>query len=111
MRSAASTGATLVDYHAVTDYQLMSMGMNAAIVEVQACDAVVDKKTNKVISAYQDEELNTYTGMAQNMVNTDSSVKMFSVKGKPLFLTRAVSLETESRSLCSHHAAAEPGGD
>ncbi len=51
-----------VDYHAVTDYQLMSMGANVAIVAVQACHAVVDKKTKKVISAYQDEELNTYTG-------------------------------------------------
>jgi hypothetical protein len=88
-----------VDYHAVTDYQLISTGTNVAIVEVQACHAVVDKKTKKVTSAYQDEELNTYTSMGtdmgQNMVNTDSSVKVFSVGGKPLFLTKAVSLETK----------------
>jgi hypothetical protein len=82
-----------IDYHVVSDYQLLSLGMTSVLVEVQACHAVVDKKTNKVISAYQDEELNTYTSLTGDTAKTDSSVKMFDVRGKAIFLTRALSSE------------------
>lgn len=87
-------GAT-VDYHVVSQYNLASIGNTMAIVEVRAFHAVVDKKTKRVISAYQDEELNTYTRVSDGLVKTDSSVKVFDVNGRPKLLTRAVS--TESR--------------
>jgi hypothetical protein len=83
-----------IDYHVVSGYDLMSFGQASVIVEVNAYHAVVDKKSGKLISAYQDEELNTYTMTGDNALKTDSSVKTFDVKGKPLYLTRAVSGET-----------------
>jgi hypothetical protein len=83
-----------IDYHVVSGYDLMTMGQFTAIVEVRACHAVVDKKSGKMISAYQDEELNTYSMLAANLLKTDSSVKTFDVKGKPIYMTRAVSDES-----------------
>jgi hypothetical protein len=83
-----------MDYHVVNGYDLMSFGQASVIVEVHAYHAVVEKKTGKLISAYQDEELNTYTMTGDNSLKTDSSVKTFDVKGKPVSLTRAVSNET-----------------
>jgi len=82
------------DYYVVTGYELMTMGQATAIVQVRACHAVVDKKTNKVLSAYQDEELNTYSMLSGSVLKTDSSVKIFDVKGKARYMTRAVSDET-----------------
>ena len=83
------------DYYVVTGYELMTMGQTMAVVEVRACHAVVDKKTKKVLSAYQDEELNTYSMLSGSTLKTDSSVKIFDVKGTPRYMTRAVSDETK----------------
>lgn len=82
-----------VDFHVVSDYHLIALGERMVAVEVQAVHAVVDKKTKKLISAYQDEELNTYSSIDSELIKTDSSVKVFDTKGRPKFLTRAVSTE------------------
>ena len=82
-----------VDFHVVTDYQLIPLGRSMVVVEVQAAHAVVNKKTKKLISAYQDEELNTYSMISNDVIKTDSSVKVFDTQGRPRFLTRAVSTE------------------
>ena len=84
---------TSTDFYVVTGYELMTMGQSTAIVQVRACHAVVGKKTNKVLSAYQDEELNTYSMLSGSALKTDSSVKIFDVKGKARYMTRAVSDE------------------
>lgn len=86
---------TAIDYHSVADYQLIDLGNKRAVVEVIAFHAVVSKKTNKVISAYQDEELNTYTSLVADAVKTESSVKQFNTAGRPMFLTTAVSIENK----------------
>lgn len=83
-----------IDYHAVLDYQLVTLGRNSVVVEVQARHAAVNKKTRRIISAFQDEELNTYTLVADGRLRTDSSVKVFNAAGKPQFLARSVSSET-----------------
>lgn len=82
-----------IDFHVVTDYQLIPLGQKMAAVEVQAAHAVVNKKTKKLMSAYQDEELNTYSQIDNDFIKTDSSVKVFDTKGRPRFITRAVSTE------------------
>jgi hypothetical protein len=83
----------VIDFHVVTDYQLIPLGDRMAAVEVQAAHAVVNKKTKKLISAYQDEELNTYSSIDNDLIKTDSSVKVFDTKGRPKFITKAVSTE------------------
>ncbi len=82
-----------VDYHQVKKYDLVLLGKNSALVKVQATHRVVDKKEQKVIAAYQDEELTTYTLVRDGLVKNESSVKVFDQMGKPKLLTRAVSVE------------------
>jgi hypothetical protein len=82
-----------IDRHQVTKYQLILTGKTTALVKVQATHTVVDKTTNKVIQAYQDEELNNYSLVQEGLVNTDSSVKVFDQNGAPKLLTRASSIE------------------
>jgi hypothetical protein len=85
---------TVMDYHRVSTYDLISRGDKVAIVEVTALHLVVNKKTQKIISTFQDEELNTYTQLADGQLRTDSSVKMFDAHGKPIYLTHSTSLES-----------------
>ena len=84
-----------IDYHAVGSYEIVILGPKTVAVEVQACHAVVNKKTKKLTSSYQDEELNTYTEITDSVARTDSSVKVFDTRGKPLLLTRAASTESK----------------
>jgi hypothetical protein len=84
----------VMDYHRVSTYDLITRGDKVAIVEVTALHLVVNKKTQKIISTFQDEELNTYTQLADGQLRTDSSVKMFDSHGKPIYLTHSTSLES-----------------
>ncbi|HEY9776204.1 MAG TPA: hypothetical protein V6C81_20750 [Planktothrix sp.] len=84
-----------LDYHAVGNYEIVTMGLKMVAVEVQACHAVVNKKTKKLTSSYQDEELNTYAEVSDSFLRTDSSVKVFDTRGKPLLLTRSTSTENK----------------
>lgn len=84
----------VIDYHQVFNYDLVTRGKNCAFVEVTASHIVVNKKTHKISSVYQDEELNTYTLITDGQVRTDGSVKVFDAHGKPLYLARSVSTET-----------------
>lgn len=83
-----------MDYHRVSTYDLITRGDKIAIVEVTALHLVVNKKTQKIISSFQDEELNTYTQLADGQLRTDSSVKVFDAHGKPIYLTHSTSLES-----------------
>ncbi|CAN5463564.1 hypothetical protein BH10CYA1_BH10CYA1_46710 [soil metagenome] len=83
-----------MDYHRVSSYDLISRGQKIAIIEVTASHLVVNKKTQKIISSFQDEELNTYTRLADGQLRTDSSVKVFDAHGKPIYLTHSTSLES-----------------
>lgn len=83
-----------MDYHRVSSYELISRGEKTAIVEVTASHLVVNKKSKKIISSFQDEELNTYTQLADGQLRTDSSVKVFDAHGKPIYLTKSTSLES-----------------
>lgn len=84
----------VIDYHRVSAYDLISRGPKVAIIEVTASHLVVNKKTQKIISSFQDEELNTYTQLADGQLRTDSSVKVFDAHGKPIYLTHSTSLES-----------------
>lgn len=88
-----------IDRHQVNKYELILTGKTSALVKVQASHSVVDKRTNKVIQAYQDEELNQYSLVRDGLVRTDSSVKVFDENGNPKLLTHAVSLEKRVRKL------------
>lgn len=83
-----------MDFHRVASYDLISRGDKVVIVEVTALHLVVNKKTQKIISTFQDEELNTYTQLSDGQLRTDSSVKVFDAHGKPIYLTRSTSLES-----------------
>lgn len=85
-----------IDYHRVSAYDLISRGPKVAIIEVTASHLVVNKKTQKIISSFQDEELNTYTQLADGQLRTDSSVKVFDAHGKPIYLTHSTSLESRT---------------
>jgi hypothetical protein len=86
-----------VDYSTVRKYQLLITGPNTAVVRVQASHQVVNKKTQKVVESYQDEELNQYTLIKDGVVRTDSSVKVFDQMGSAKMLTKAVSMEKRLR--------------
>ncbi len=88
-----------VDYHQVKKYDLVMLGKNSALVKVQATHRVVDKKGQKVIAAYQDEELTKYTLVSDGLVKNDSSVKVFDQMGQPKLLTRAVSVERRVKKI------------
>jgi hypothetical protein len=88
-----------VDRHQVNKYELILTGKTSALVKVTASHTVVDKATNKVIQAYQDEELNSYSLVQDGLVKTDSSVKVFDQMGAPKLLTHAVSMERRIHKL------------
>jgi hypothetical protein len=82
-----------------------------AVVEVQARHMVVDKKSRKIQAVYQDEELNTYTLVADGQVKTDSSVKAFDWHGKPLLLTRSLSSEIRTAPFHERAGSQAPPAD
>lgn len=82
-----------VDHHLVSFYQLVETGPKSVVVEVVATHLVVNKKSGKITSVYQDEEINTYTSLTDSQLRTDSSVKIFDAHGKPIYLTKSVSME------------------
>ena len=100
-----------VDYHAVFGYDLVITGPRSAVVEVQASHAVVDKKTKRITSVYQDEELNSYSLIADGQVRTDSSVKVFDMHGKPQYLARSVSSESRTEQFHPANKAKTTGSD
>lgn len=83
-----------LDRHTVSKYNLEVLNDHSAIVEVQAYHLVINKKTQRIVQAYQDEELNTYTLLCDGRVRTDSSVKVFDAAGTATLLTRSSSGET-----------------
>lgn len=85
-----------LDVHRVHSYELRVTGPKSAVVKVKATHTMVNKASRKIISVYQDEELNTYSPLPDGRIATDSSVKVFDVNGKPFLLTRTVSAETRT---------------
>ncbi len=81
----------LVDHHTVTKYNLEIVGARSAVVEVRAYHLVLSKKQHRIVQSYQDEELNTYTLVADGKVRTDSSVKVFDGAGSAKLLTNSTS--------------------
>lgn len=81
----------LIDHHTVTKYNLEVVGAKSAVVEVRAYHLVVSKKQHRIVQSYQDEELNTYTLVADGKVRTDSSVKVFDGAGSARLLTNSTS--------------------
>ncbi|MDZ4834656.1 MAG: hypothetical protein SGJ27_12830 [Candidatus Melainabacteria bacterium] len=77
------------DRHTVTKYNLEVVGRNAVMVEVRAFHLILNKKTQRIVQSYQDEEFNTYTLTADGKVKTDSSVKVFDGDGAAKLLTRS----------------------
>jgi hypothetical protein len=88
-----------IDRSQVNKYELILTGKTSALVKVQASHTVVDKRTNRVVQAYQDEEFNEYSLIRDGLVKTDSSVKVFDQMGNAKLLTRAVSTERRTRKL------------
>lgn len=86
-----------VDYHQVTAYDLSIEPDDSVVVRVQAVHTVVSKSTGKIVTTYQDEEINTYRQVADGKLETDSSVKVFDLKGKPFLITRSISSERRVR--------------
>lgn len=86
-----------VDYHQVTAYDLSIEPDDSVIVRVQAVHTVVSKSTGKIVTTYQDEEINTYKQVADGKLETDSSVKVFDLKGEPFLLTHSISSERRIR--------------
>jgi hypothetical protein len=82
-----------IDYSKVTDYNIIATADGATTVVVRATHAIVNKNTHRIASAFQDEELNTYSKMPDGRLRTDSSVKVFDAQGKPQLLTKAISTE------------------
>ncbi|MBX9690925.1 MAG: hypothetical protein K2Z81_00965 [Cyanobacteria bacterium] len=82
---------TVMDCHAVTDYNLEPVDNRTIAIEVQAYHLVVSKDGRRIVHSYQDEEMNTYSLVVDGVVKTDSSVKVFDSLGKPRLLTRSVS--------------------
>jgi hypothetical protein len=86
-----------IDYHHVSFYDISLPSSTSALVKVRATHVVVNKKTHRITTAYQDEEFNTYTLVKSNQLKTDSSVKVFDQRGKATLLTQAVSMESKIR--------------
>ncbi len=86
-----------IDYHNVTHYSVAELSPKSVLVKVQATHVVVNKKTRKIMTAYQDEEFNTYSLLSSTSLRTDSSVKVFDQHGKAKLLTLATSNETKIR--------------
>ncbi len=83
---------TAMDYHRVSRWGLEIIG-RSALVTVQAAHVIVNKKTRKVTSVFQDEEMNRYQLLVDGKLRTDSSVKVFNGNGDPVLQTRSVSNE------------------
>jgi len=86
-----------VDYHQVSFYDLSIEPDDTVVVKVRAVHTVVSKVTRRIVTTYQDEELNLYTSTGNGQLKTDSSVKVFDLKGKPFLMTRTVSNERRLR--------------
>jgi hypothetical protein len=86
---------TAIDFSTVTSYNIITGGSDAPIVAVRATHVIVSKSTHRVVSSYQDEELNTYSKTLDGRLRTESSVKVFDAKGKPKLLTTALSMEVQ----------------
>lgn len=84
----------VIDVHHVQDYNLSIINPKTVVVEVQAIHTVVGKGNRRIISVYQDEELNKYSLTGADGLATDSSVKVFDHQGRPIYLTRTVSSES-----------------
>ncbi len=82
-----------MDYHRVHSYDLVITGPKTAVVEVQATHTMVSKANRRIAKVYQDEELNKYSLLPDGKLQTDSSVKVFDMDGKPFLLTRTTSAE------------------
>lgn len=85
---------TAMDYHQVHSYDLVITGPKTAVIEVQATHTMVSKANRRIANVYQDEELNKYSLLPDGRLQTDSSVKVFDMNGKPFMLTRTLSSET-----------------
>jgi hypothetical protein len=84
-----------IDYHSVTAYNIIVSGSDAPVVAVRATHVIVSKSTHRVVSSFQDEEMNTYSKTLDGRLRTESSVKVFDAKGRPQLLTTALSMETQ----------------
>lgn len=88
-----------IDCHKVKKYSIVETGKTSCLIKVQATHFVVDKRTGRVLSAYQDEELNSYRLIGNGLVRTDSSVKVFDELGAAKLLTRAYSTQKRIKAL------------
>lgn len=88
-----------LDCHKVKKYSIVETGKTSCLIKVQASHFVVDKRTGRVLSAYQDEELNSYRLVGSGLVRTDSSVKVFDEMGSAKLLTRAFSTQKRIKTL------------
>lgn len=88
-----------LDCHKVKKYSIVETGKTSCLIKVQATHFVVDKRTGRVLSAYQDEELNSYRLIGNGLVRTDSSVKVFDELGTAKLLTRAYSTQKRIKTL------------
>lgn len=88
-----------VDYHKVRQYELVETGPTSCLIKVRATHYVLDKKTQRILAAYQDEEFNSYKQVSPGLVKTESSVKVFDELGAPRLLTKAVSMEKRTKQL------------
>lgn len=88
-----------MDCHKVKKYSIVETGKTSCLIKVQATHFVVDKRTGRVLSAYQDEELNSYRLVGNGLVRTDSSVKVFDELGTAKLLTRAYSTQKRIKAL------------
>lgn len=88
-----------LDCHKVKKYSIVETGKTSCLIKVQASHFVVDKRTGRVLSAYQDEELNSYRLVGSGLVRTDSSVKVFDEMGAAKLLTRAFSTQKRIKTL------------
>lgn len=88
-----------VDYHRVRQYELVETGPTSCLIKVRATHYVLDKKTQRILAAYQDEEFNSYKQVSPGLVKTESSVKVFDELGAPRLLTKAVSMEKRTKQL------------
>jgi hypothetical protein len=86
---------TAIDCSSVTAYDIIQSGSDAPVVAVRATHIIVSKSTHRVLSSFQDEELNTYSKTLDGRLRTESSVKVFDAKGKPQLLTTALSMEVQ----------------
>ena len=82
-----------MDYHRVHSYDLVITGPKSVVVAVQATHTMVSKANRRIAKVYQDEELNRYSLSPDGKLQTDSSVKVFDMDGKPFMLTRTLSSE------------------